>query len=80
MTADEIAARGSDEPDWATRERPVDKAEYLHRMCAPALPTFPIGAEIAAQIPHDLPGEVPKTLEEYLDAMNERFGLVRDDG
>lgn len=30
--------------------RPLDKVEYLHRLYRPALPDFPVPAEIAAMI------------------------------
>ena len=54
---------------------PVDKAEYLHQMYKPALPDFPLGAEILARIPDDLPGEVPTNLGEYVEALRARYNL-----
>ena len=57
---------------------PVDKVEYLYQMYKPALPDFPLGAEIVARIPDDLPGELPATLGEYIRIMHAR--VVRGGG
>jgi len=58
-----------------TSALPLDKAEYLHQMFKPHLPDFPLGAEVRARIPDDLPGEIPNSLGEYVEALRERYHL-----
>lgn len=62
-------------PGPTTSALPLDKAEYLHQMYAPHLPDFPLGAEIRARIPDDLPGEIPDSLGDYIEALRERYQL-----
>ncbi len=44
----------------------MTKAQYLRQMYAPDLPDFPVPPEIAAHVPHDLPGELPETIGTFL--------------
>jgi hypothetical protein len=39
---------------------------------APGLPPFPIAAEVEAMIDDDLPGDLPRSLSEYVRRMHAR--------
>ena len=46
-------------------------------MYEPGIPEFPVPAEITAHIPPDLPGEVPKTLSEFMTTNSARMPQLR---
>lgn len=43
---------------------PLTKAGWLSASTWPDLPEFPLDAELLAEIPEELPGEIPKKREE----------------